>query len=51
MSYGILIVSHVEQIAQGVPKLLKQVAPDIAITFAVLMIMRSVLVLLRSQKL
>ena len=34
MSYGILIVSHVEQIAQGVPKLLKQVAPDIAITFA-----------------
>lgn len=36
MSYGILIVSHVEQIAQGVPKLLQTscVTPDIAITFA-----------------
>ncbi len=34
MSIGILIVSHVEQIAQGVPTLLSQVAPDISITFA-----------------
>ncbi|KRL40400.1 dihydroxyacetone kinase phosphoryl donor subunit DhaM [Liquorilactobacillus nagelii] len=34
MSYGILIVSHVPEIAAGVPKLLKQVAKDVSITAA-----------------
>ncbi|MST79734.1 PTS-dependent dihydroxyacetone kinase phosphotransferase subunit DhaM [Lactobacillus equicursoris] len=34
MSYGILIVSHVPEIAAGLPKLLKQVAKDVTITFA-----------------
>lgn len=34
MSYGILIVSHVPEIAAGLPKLLKQVAKDVPITFA-----------------
>ncbi|KRM05253.1 MAG: dihydroxyacetone kinase phosphoryl donor subunit DhaM [Liquorilactobacillus ghanensis] len=34
MSYGILIVSHVPEIAAGVPKLLQQVATDVSITAA-----------------
>ena len=34
MSYGILIVSHVSQIAQGLPRLLAQVAPDVPLTYA-----------------
>ena len=34
MIYGILIVSHVPEIAKGLPKLLEQVAPDISITYA-----------------
>ncbi|MFT8870103.1 dihydroxyacetone kinase phosphoryl donor subunit DhaM [Liquorilactobacillus nagelii] len=34
MSCGILIVSHVPEIAAGVPKLLKQVAGDVSITAA-----------------
>ena len=34
MEYGILIVSHVPEIAQGLPKLLKQVAKDVSITYA-----------------
>ena len=34
MAYGILICSHVPEIAQGLPKLLKQVAKDIPITYA-----------------
>lgn len=34
MEYGILIVSHVPEIAQGFPKLLKQVAKDVSITYA-----------------
>ncbi|MHC3378014.1 dihydroxyacetone kinase phosphoryl donor subunit DhaM [Ligilactobacillus equi] len=34
MAYGILIVSHVPEIATGLPKLLKQVAADISITYA-----------------
>ena len=34
MTYGILICSHVPEIAQGLPKLLKQVAKDISITYA-----------------
>ena len=34
MAYGILICSHVPEIAQGLPKLLKQVAKDISITYA-----------------
>lgn len=34
MTYGILIVSHVAEVAQGLPKLLKQVAKDISITYA-----------------
>lgn len=34
MEYGILIVSHVPEIAKGLPKLLEQVAPDISITYA-----------------
>ena len=34
MTYGILIVSHVPEIASGLPKLLKQVAADVPITFA-----------------
>ncbi|MFT8394217.1 MAG: dihydroxyacetone kinase phosphoryl donor subunit DhaM [Liquorilactobacillus ghanensis] len=34
MSYGILIVSHVPEIAAGVPKLLQQVAADVSITAA-----------------
>lgn len=34
MAYGILIYSHVPEIAQGLPKLLKQVAKDISITYA-----------------
>jgi dihydroxyacetone kinase phosphotransfer subunit len=34
MSYGILIVSHVSEIAAGVPKLLQQVATDVSITAA-----------------
>lgn len=33
MEYGILIVSHVPEIAQGLPKLLKQVAKDVSITY------------------
>lgn len=34
MEYGILIVSHVPEIAQGLPQLLKQVAKDVSITYA-----------------
>lgn len=34
MSYGIVIVSHVPEIAAGLPKLLSQVAPHISITHA-----------------
>lgn len=34
MSYGLLIVSHVPEIAAGLPKLLKQVAANVPITFA-----------------
>ncbi|MBD5835096.1 dihydroxyacetone kinase phosphoryl donor subunit DhaM [Lactobacillus delbrueckii] len=34
MTYGILIVSHVPEIAAGLPKLLKQVAANVPITFA-----------------
>ncbi|GBG95337.1 mannose-specific PTS system IIA component [Ligilactobacillus salitolerans] len=34
MSLGITIVSHVPDIAAGLPKLLKQVAADVPITFA-----------------
>ncbi|WP_281165637.1 dihydroxyacetone kinase phosphoryl donor subunit DhaM [Liquorilactobacillus sicerae] len=34
MKYGILIVSHVPEIAVGVPRLLRQVAKDVAITSA-----------------
>ncbi len=34
MEYGILIVSHVPEIAQGLPKLLKQVAKNVSITYA-----------------
>lgn len=34
MSYGILIVSHVPEIANGLPKLLKQVAKNVSITHA-----------------
>ncbi|MBA1435073.1 dihydroxyacetone kinase phosphoryl donor subunit DhaM [Bombilactobacillus bombi] len=34
MKYGILIVSHVPQIAQGVAQLVAQAAPDVPITFA-----------------
>ncbi len=34
MEYGILIVSHVPENAQGMPKLLKQVAKDVSITYA-----------------
>ncbi|OYR99247.1 PTS mannose family transporter subunit IIA [Lactobacillus taiwanensis] len=34
MSLGITIVSHVPEIAEGLPKLLKQVACDVSITTA-----------------
>lgn len=34
MTYGIVIVSHVPEIASGLPKLLKQVAPHLSITHA-----------------
>ena len=34
MKYGMTLVSHVEEIAQGLPKLLKQVAGDVSITSA-----------------
>lgn len=34
MSYGIVIVSHVPELAQGLPKLLQQVAKDVPITYA-----------------
>lgn len=34
MSLGITLVSHVSDIAEGLPKLLKQVAKDVAITTA-----------------
>ena len=34
MTYGILVVSHVPEIAAGLPKLLKQAAADVPITFA-----------------
>lgn len=34
MNYGIIIVSHVEEIAEGINKLIKQVAKDTSITFA-----------------
>lgn len=34
MKYGILIVSHVKEIADGVKKLISQAAPDISITVA-----------------
>ncbi|KRM89509.1 dihydroxyacetone kinase phosphoryl donor subunit DhaM [Liquorilactobacillus vini] len=34
MKYGILIVSHVPEIAAGVPRLIQQVAKDVAITSA-----------------
>ncbi|MCO6541356.1 MAG: PTS-dependent dihydroxyacetone kinase phosphotransferase subunit DhaM [Lactobacillus sp.] len=34
MKYGILVVSHVPEIAQGVAKLALQAAPDVSITFA-----------------
>ncbi len=34
MSLGITIVSHVPEIAEGLPKLLKQVAGDVSITTA-----------------
>ncbi|MCO6542831.1 MAG: PTS-dependent dihydroxyacetone kinase phosphotransferase subunit DhaM [Lactobacillus sp.] len=34
MKYGILVVSHVPEIAQGVAKLAQQAAPDVSITFA-----------------
>ncbi|GHV97823.1 PTS-dependent dihydroxyacetone kinase phosphotransferase subunit DhaM [Lactobacillus nasalidis] len=33
MTYGLLIVSHVPEIAAGLPKLLKQVAADVPITY------------------
>ena len=33
MKYGILIVSHVPEIAQGVSQLVAQAAPDISITY------------------
>lgn len=32
--FGIVIVSHVPEVASGVPKLLEQVATDVSITFA-----------------
>ncbi|WP_099974078.1 MULTISPECIES: dihydroxyacetone kinase phosphoryl donor subunit DhaM [Lactobacillaceae] len=34
MKYGILIVSHVNEIALGVTKLIKEAAPDLSITYA-----------------
>lgn len=34
MTLGITIVSHVPEIAEGLPKLLKQVAADVPLTFA-----------------
>ena len=34
MCLGITIVSHVPEIAEGLPKLLKQVAGDVSITTA-----------------
>lgn len=34
MTYGIVIVSHVPEIAAGLPKLLSQVAPHLSITHA-----------------
>jgi dihydroxyacetone kinase phosphotransfer subunit len=34
MKYGILIVSHVTEIAAGIPRLLDQVAKDVSITSA-----------------
>ncbi|RVU70672.1 MULTISPECIES: dihydroxyacetone kinase phosphoryl donor subunit DhaM [Lactobacillus] len=34
MSYGLTIVSHVPEIAEGLPKLLKQVAKDVPMTTA-----------------
>lgn len=34
MSLGIVLVSHVSEIAEGLPKLLKQVAKDVPITTA-----------------
>ena len=34
MTLGITIVSHVPEIAEGLPKLLKQVAADVTLTFA-----------------
>lgn len=34
MKYGMTLVSHVEEIAHGLPELLKQVAGDVPITFA-----------------
>ena len=34
MSYGILLVSHVKEIPEGLKKLIKQVAPDVPITTA-----------------
>ena len=34
MSLGITIVSHVPEIAAGLPKLLKQVAADVPLTYA-----------------
>lgn len=34
MTLGITIVSHVPELAEGLPKLLKQVAADVPLTFA-----------------
>lgn len=34
MKKGIVLVSHVPEIVEGLPKLLKQVAPDVPITVA-----------------
>ncbi|MCC3236257.1 PTS mannose family transporter subunit IIA, partial [Pediococcus acidilactici] len=34
MEYGIVIVSHVAEIAQGVQRLIKQVAQDVPVTTA-----------------
>ncbi|WP_432749401.1 dihydroxyacetone kinase phosphoryl donor subunit DhaM [Pediococcus pentosaceus] len=34
MEYGVVIVSHVSEIAQGVKRLIKQVAKDVPVTIA-----------------
>ena len=34
MKYGILLVSHVDKIAEGVATLISQAAPDVSITYA-----------------